>query len=316
MNLEIQSLNLLLQALAISLLLSISVSAIYFEYLKKGGSWRIALQFFVFLPILVSLFAIFYTTVTSNPVTTVLFYFVFSFVFLLFIGKLPRFKCEKIEEIGKTENVSIFICHEKKGKIYNAWFNLKKKEIGITKSLFEILSEEERKAVLYHEIGHSKNKFWDVMTRFTCFLWLVSASLILTMLTLIFLSSYDWFNKITFSLFFLAFLPVYAVSFMISSWVNEHEADSYAVSIVGSKPKAQALIKLHVYSSLKGCENMISAIEFSDSFELDKLSYFHVLKAIIKRIYVYMLPQTVLNQPLPETHPPLRLRLERIMIHK
>lgn len=87
----------------------------------------------------------------------------------------------------------------------------------------------------------------------------------------------------------------------------------HAVRVTGFKPKAQALIKLHIYNSLKGCENTISVIEFSDSFELDKLSYFQVLKAIIWRVFKYMHPQTVLNQPLPETHPPLRLRLEGII---
>ncbi len=132
------------------------------------------------------------------------------------------------------------------------------------------------------------------------------------MFVLAWLSNYDWLNKVIFSIAFLSFLPMYAVAFMISSWVNEHEADSYAVKMVGFKPKAQALVKLHIYSSLKGCENVISAVEFSDSFELGKLSYLQVLKVIIWRAFKYMHPQTILNQPLPETHPPLRLRLEKI----
>jgi len=299
------------------LLLSISVSAVYYEYLKRGGSWRVAAQFSLVIPILISLFVIFYTPITSSPILSVLFSFVFIIVFLIFVGKLPRFKCEKPEEeLGNIENISIFICCEKKGRIYNAWYNFREKKIGITKSLYEILSEEERKAVIYHEVGHSKMRLWDVMTRLTCSLWLISVSLILTMFVLAWLSNYDWLNKIVLSVAFLSFLPMYAVSFMISSWVNEHEADSYAVKMVRYKPKAQALVKLHVYSSLKGCESVISAIEFPDSFELDKLSYLQVLKAIIWRVFKYMNPQTVLNQPLPETHPPLRLRLERIKSFK
>ncbi|RLI72727.1 hypothetical protein DRO97_08620 [Archaeoglobales archaeon] len=275
MGLEIQSTTLLLVALVISFLLSFSISIVYFEYLKKGGSWRIAFQFFVFLPVLISLITIFYTAITSNPVTTVFYYFIFSFVLLLFVGKLPRFKCKKMKKIDKIENLHIFICYEKKGKIYNAWYNLKKKEIGITKSLFEILSDEERKAVFYHEVGHSKVKFWDIMTRLTCFLWLISVSLILTMCGLIvFLSGYDWLNKIVFSATYLAFLPIYAVSFMISSWINEHEADGYAVRSIGFKPKARPLIKLYVYSSLKGCKDVIFYLWLPDLFELDEIPYF------------------------------------------
>jgi Zn-dependent protease with chaperone function len=313
MGQDIQSFGFFLQALAISLLSSISVSTVYYEYLRRGGSWRVASQMSILIPILISLFIVFCTPIISNSVVTVLFSYVFLFVFLFFVGKLPRFKCKKPEEkLGKIENMPVFICYERKGKVYNAWYDSKKKRIIITRSLLEILSEEERKAVFYHEIGHSRTKFWDLMTRLTCFLWLISVSTILTMFILVWLSNYDWLNKIFLSAAFLTFLPMYAISFMISSWVNEHEADSYAVKIVGLKPKAQALIKLHIYSSLKGCENLISAIEFPDSFKLDKLSYFQVLKAIIWRVFKYMNPQTVLNQPIPETHPPLRLRLEKI----
>ena len=311
---EIQNLQFLFRALAISLLASISVSGVYYEYLKKGGSWRIASQLSVLIPALVTLFIIFYTPLVSSSFGTALLSIVTLFVLLLFVGKLPRFKCRiEDKEFDKIENTPVFMCHERKSLVYNAWYDLKKKRIVITRGLFRILQDEERRAVLYHEIGHSKTKFWALITQLTCSLWLGSVSVILTMLILVWMTKYTWPNKIVLSTAFLAFLPMYAISFMISSWVNEHEADSYAARIVGFKPKAQALIKLHVYNSLKGCESTISCINFSDSFELGKLTYFYVLKTIIRRIFRYLDPRAVLNQPLPETHPPLRLRLEKIV---
>jgi Zn-dependent protease with chaperone function len=95
---------------------------------------------------------------------------------------LPKFKCKEKKELDNIENIPTFICHEKKGRIYNAWYSPKKKGLALQKVFFDILSEEERKAVFYHEIEHSNIKFWDVMSRFTCSLWLASASGILTML--------------------------------------------------------------------------------------------------------------------------------------
>ena len=170
MGVETQSFEFLFQAIIISLLLSIPISAVYYEYLRRGGSWRIASQFLFIIPVLISLFLVFYIPIASNSAINSLFSFVFSLIFLLFAGKLPKFKCKHEEFLGKIENIPIFVRHEKREKIYNAWYNHRKKRICITKALFDILSEEERKAVLYHEIGHSKVKLWDVTTRITCLL--------------------------------------------------------------------------------------------------------------------------------------------------
>ncbi len=134
------------------------------------------------------------------------------------------------------------------------------------------------------------------------------------MLVLIWLfSNYSIFQKILNSIIFVSFLPIYAVFFMISSWINEHEADVHAVKVAGFKPFAMALVKLHVYNKLREYEKFITKVEFSDVFRLEDVSYIDVLKAILRRVFVYLNPQTVLNQPLPETHPPLRLRLEKIV---
>jgi len=308
---SLQNINLLFGVLLMSFLLCILLSSTYLGYLKKGKSWIVLAQFFVVLLILVLIAVPILMAVRSNNFTILIFYLIFFLLFFLLWYKYPRFKCLKKEKISKINGIPIFLCYEK-GRVYNAWFDPRKKEIGITKSLFDILSEDERKAVLYHEIGHSKNKLWYWIMVCMRVMWFSFASSVLTLVLLIILSGYDIVSKIALSTTFLTLLPMYAVSTMISSWINEHEADIYAVKVAGFKPVATALVKLHVYSDLMKYDSFIANIEFSDNFELVDISTLTVLKAILRRVFAYMNPQTVLNQPLPETHPPLRLRLERI----
>jgi len=139
------------------------------------------------------------------------------------------------------------------------------------------------------------------------------ASFIFAITRLIIISNIDISSKVSLFLTFVALLPMYAISFMISSWINEHEADIYATQHVGFKPTAMALVKLHVYNSLKEYESLFENVKFSEDFVINKISYKALFKEIIKSVLVYMNPQTVFNKPLPETHPPLRLRLEKIV---
>jgi len=145
------------------------------------------------------------------------------------------------------------------------------------------------------------------------FFWFIAASSILTIVYLLIFSNQEVYSKIVLTLAFLAFLPMYAVSAMISSWINEHEADMYGVKVAGFEPMAKALVKLHVYNSIKDYEKFVTNVEFVDTFELDEISYFDVLKVILRKVFVYMNPQNVLSQPLPETHLSLRLRLHKII---
>ena len=216
------------------------------------------------------------------------------------------------KKIGEINGIPIILCYDA-NKIYNAWFNPWRRDIYLTKSLFEVLSEKEKEAVIYHEIGHSKNKFWFITTAILQILWIVLASFIIALTRLILISNIDVSLKLNLFLTFVAFLPIYAISFMISSWINEHEADLYATQIVGFRPIAMALVKLHVYNSLKDYEYFLKNVEFSDDLIVDEVSYKALFKEILKSILIYMNPQTVFSKPLPETHPPLRLRLEKII---
>ena len=100
---------------------------------------------------------------------------------------------------------------------------------------------------------------------------------------------------------------------MISSWINEHEADVYAAQIVGFKPIAMALVKLHIYNNLRNYKSFLRSFEFSDNIVIEEISKGELFKEILKSIFRYLNPQTVFSVPLPKTHPSLRLRLEKIV---
>lgn len=304
-----QNITISLATLLASFILCISVSITYAGYIKKGrGSFIPFLQILALLPTIIPVTILMYVSIKSS---SAIFTLIMMILFLFFIRKLSRFKCNKKEKIGKIEEIPIIICQEKR-KIYNAWFDENKKEINFTRSLFEILSEEERKAVLYHEIGHYKTKPWRWMTNLLYILWFLSVSLILTMLFLLIFSDSELLLKLTLSIIFISLLPIYAISFMISSWINEHEADKYASQYVGFKTFAIALIKVHVYNHLIKYEYFIDEIKFSTTFNILDISHMQVIKEITKHIFIYLNPQTIFSQPLPQTHPPLIFRLKKI----
>ena len=117
MEIELENVKLLFQAITISLLISISISAVYYGYLQRGGSWRVVAQLSLIIPILISLFLIFYVPIISNPIWNALSSFVLITIFLLFVGSYPRFECEKPEEkLGEIENIPIFICLREKAE--------------------------------------------------------------------------------------------------------------------------------------------------------------------------------------------------------
>ncbi|ADC66203.1 peptidase M48 Ste24p [Ferroglobus placidus DSM 10642] len=305
--------NLLFGILLMTLLFCISLILTYVGYLKKGKSLLTLLQFFIVLLVLSILTGVILSAISSNLLITVMAYFIFFLLITLLIWwEYSEFKCMNTEKISEINGIPIILCYDA-NKIYNAWFNPRKRDIHITKSLFEVLSEKEREAIIYHEIGHSKNKFWFVTTVIMRGLWLVLASFIIAITQLILFSNINISLKISLSLTFVAFLPMYAISFMISSWINEHEADVYATQMVGFKPTAMALVKLHIYNNLRGYESFLKNVEFSGNLLVEGVSYKALFREIIKSVIVYLNPQIIFNRPLPKTHPPLRLRLEKIV---
>ncbi len=130
---ELQSLTMILRVLVGSFLVCVLVSIIYFKYLKKRKFLEYLIQFFVSLAILVSIIGIIYFKIRSIQIADFLFSWIISFIPLIIISKFLKIKCKRKEKIFEIDGLPVFICHEK-WKIYNAWFNMIKKEINITKS--------------------------------------------------------------------------------------------------------------------------------------------------------------------------------------
>jgi len=287
----------------------------YVNYLKKDRAplTLLKLQFLIVLLVLLILSYTILSAIISNLLVTVIADLIFfSLMALLIWWQYSELKCTNTEKIREINEIPILLCYDA-NKIYNAWFNPRKKNIHITKSLFDVLSEKEREAIIYHEVGHSENKFWLFITTIMRVLWLVLASFIVALIQLILLSNIDISLKINLVFTFVALLPIYAISFMTSSWINEHEADVHAMQTIGFKPTATALVKLHIYNNLRGYESFLKNLEFSDTLVLEEASYKAIFKEMMGSVIVYLNPEIIFNKPLPKTHPPLRLRLEKIL---
>jgi len=109
----------------------------------------------------------------------------------------------------------------------NVWYDLKKKTFHITKSFYEILDNSELKAVVMHEIGHSRNRAIAYFTNFMYALWLCGLASAFTILVLAFFIKNI---KVEFSLLvWLLFISMPSLVSIIISWISEHEADMESI---------------------------------------------------------------------------------------
>ncbi len=304
-------LDLLMYGLLASLAMSIAASLMYLGYIRDKRSFLTIVQAFVFLSGLGALLLPLIELQRSDSVLSQVTLLV-SLVLLSIFAWRNNFKCQNEEKIGDIGDLPVFLCHDN-DRIYNAGIDLLRRKVTITKSLCDILDEREKNAVLHHELGHWVKKEWMGMAICARFMWIWFASTIIALIVLLLSTArYDLASKILVSVAFLAFLPVYAVVFMVVSWIYEHEADLFASEAVGAEPLAHALLKLYIYSSIGRCEDAIHNIQFSKSFRVEKVPSRQILFSIVKKAFSYTGLRTVLSRPIPEDHPPLVLRLEKI----
>jgi len=203
----------------------------------------------------------------------------------------------------KIYSTKVYVCD---ADFMNAWYDIKKKTFYITKSSYEILNNDELKAVIMHEISHSKNRTITYFTNFMYMLWLCGLASAFTILVL---ASFIKSIKAEFSLLiWLLFISMPSLISIITSWISEHEADMESARKVGVAPLINALVKLNVLSNYR---LFIKRMEFNN---IDKITVNIRFRNLLKLFLKYSLidsPRDVITfifKPTYPTHPPVILR--------
>jgi len=235
-----------------------------------------------------------------------------------------RMRAERESYCSKEERVSaggldFVVCRD--GPV-NAWYNYGKKKIYISDKLLKILTDEELKAVYYHEEGHRNYSYLARASLSIRGVWFIFFSLAFT----VFMDTE--FKIVNATLWDYSLLLVFLVSMAASlsaisivwNWIYEHESDVYSAGKVGTKPIISALAKLYLYRWLE--KNGIPAYYARVSIDLDvesitrdphKMRYTQIFTLLLKRSLHSALgvirPTSIYEAPIPDTHPPLEYRV-------
>ena len=108
-----------------------------------------------------------------------------------------------------------------------------------------------------------------------------------------------------------------ALTLMLWMWFGEHEADLHSAREVGSQYLMSALIKLYIYGFLDESGVLWQGADLNVELNMPKASSI-VREPSMREIFVMLVkgsmwsfisPLDVLKKRLPQTHPPLSLRL-------
>ncbi len=157
--------------------------------------------------------------------------------------------------------------------------------ILITESLLEVLSTDELRAVMAHELGHAKLKhmwlYLLILLIFVSILWNINDFLIFLLFKAIGIGGEElvednmtWLQiVIAGSLIILMLLFLrYIFGYFMRNF--ERQADLYGASIVGSDPLISALEKIGIYSG--NIRNLPSWHHFSIRERIEALRYFDI----------------------------------------
>ena len=304
------------------LVVLIYASVSYHEYIKSPG--RRGLKRSVFYLASISIVVLILVAVIFPSLGSLLLTSSLALIpFFVLVGGY-RVLAERESYCSKEEQVSaggldFVVC---RGGPVNAWYDYRKKKIYISDKLLKILTDEELKAVYYHEEGHRNYSYLARTSLSIRWVWFIFFSLAFT----VFIDTE--FKIVNATLWDYSLLLVFLVSITASisaisivwNWIKEHESDVYSAGKVGAKPLISALAKLYLYGWLE--KDGIPAYYARVSIDLDvesitrdphKMRYTQIFTLLLKRSLHSALgvikPTSIYEAPLPDTHPPLEYRV-------
>ncbi|MHB9301890.1 M48 family metallopeptidase [Thermofilum pendens] len=185
----------------------------------------------------------------------------------------------------------------------------------VSRRLLEVLDGEELKAVLLHEVGHTKGWPWTIAYAVGMYAWLFVTSFTLIPLAYVQLKGLSAENSLLLSYFLLASLLV-VLGATVASWLGEHEADAYAAEKASPDTVARALAKTDACNRLRElCRKEVVEHVAVPSYPEPRLP--EVLREALASVVAYI-PWSILHlakilkTPF-RTHPPLKLRVYAVL---
>jgi len=236
----------------------------------------------------------------------------FTLPLLPLLLRVLKYRCRN-ETVKKINNVEFVICEM--DNIINAWYNAKENKIIITDKFYKVLTENELKAIIMHEMGHKRSgKYINLVHQLVTTCWYMITVSIALILSLAFKYSTDAVALVSLIGFFAPFTPAVTVLAMSWSWIQEHECDIYALKKVNYEALISALIKVYTYSSVSEYLKYINNISINKKVLVREIEFSKILRRLFRLSWdVPLWYIEVLKRPTYLTHPPLELRLLKII---